>query len=85
VSRPSVNPYDGHHSHCDCPELDQLLNWDELNAEQRIVIISAVVPPCFPFDAKRNLSEKSWASIHARTQTALRRVDWTALISGGVQ
>lgn len=74
----------GPHSHCQCPALDQLFGWDELNAQQRILIISAVVPSCFPANAKRNLSTKQWGEIHALTQTALKRVDWASLISGGV-
>jgi hypothetical protein len=74
-----------HHHHCDCPALEQQLNWDELSPQHRNVIINSVVPECFPVESRIYLSLRPWADIHTNTQTALRRVDWAKLISGGVQ
>jgi hypothetical protein len=65
--------------------LQQTLNWDELNPQQRMAIVNAVVPSCFPFDSRRFLANKPWAEIHARTQLALATVTWEQVISGGVQ
>jgi hypothetical protein len=65
--------------------LQQVLAWDELNAQQRMSIINAVVPDCFAEDPRRRLSTMRWAEIHPRTQLALSTVSWERVISGVVQ
>jgi hypothetical protein len=68
-----------------CAVLPQSLNWDELNPQQRMVIINAAVPQCFPPESRRSLAARSWAEIHPRTQLALSTVSWDRVISGVLQ
>lgn len=68
-----------------CAVLPQTLSWEELNPQQRMAIINAAVPQCFPPDARRSLAGKSWSEIHPRTQLALQTVSWDRVISGVLQ
>jgi hypothetical protein len=63
----------------------QGLSWDEFSVQQRLTIINALCPPCFPAGARQMLACKAWADIHEETRNGLSRERWETLISGGVQ
>lgn len=72
------------------PVLEQQLMWDELTVRQRLSIINASVASSqyIPLECRMIIAKHTWDEIcqkNSGLRDALCRVNWTDIISGGVQ